>query len=146
MARLTGKDAALYLYVSSSWTYAADIYDWTADTDLALLECRIKGDGAMRHMASHTSGRLSAKRYAEVSGTLALGELLTPGTRLDFAVVIRDPALFAQSGAPDPTTFSGNASGKIQGTGYVTKSHVNAPRGLATDEFELTYDTVPVIT
>ncbi len=146
MARLTGKDAALYLYVSSSWTYAADLYDWTCDTDETLLECRMKGDLAMRYMPSHTSGRLSAKRYVEVGGTTFLGALLTPQVRLDFAVVIRDPALFAQSGAPDPTSFSGNASGKIQGTGYVTKSHVNAPRGLSTDEFELTFDTVPVIT
>ena len=144
MARTTGKQAALYVNNGGGWNYVADLYEWTAETELVLLDASIKGDNAERHMASHTRGRLSARRYIQVGGPAALGDFLTPGVRLDFAVVVRDPANVA--GVADPTGFTGNTTAKVQGTGYVTQSRINAPRGLATDEWELQYDTVPVIT
>jgi len=143
MARVTGKAAAMYVNNGGGWAYVADLYDWVCDTELVLLDASIKGDSAERHMVSHTRGRLSAKRYIENAGVAALGDFLTPGVRLDFAVVVLDPAL---PGTPAPTGFSTNTTAKIQGTGFVTTSHITAPRGMATDEVEIQMDTVPVIT
>jgi hypothetical protein len=83
---------------------------------------------------------LTAKRYVELGGHFALGDLITAGARLDWAVVSLDAV------PPDPSAFSGNTSGKAQGTGYITRATMGAPRGMVTDDFEMTLDTLPAIT
>src|SRR5438046_2238673 len=138
--RIVGKRAALYVF-SGSWGYVADLHDWTVEAETVTHDVSIKGDVAERMIPSHTRGRLTAKRYVQAGLALANNVInaAVNGTRLDWAVVSVDTI------PPTVTGFTGNAFAKIQGTGYVTRGTVNAPRGPVVDEWELTFDTVPTM-
>jgi hypothetical protein len=139
--RIVGKRAALYVF-SGSWNYVADIFDWTLEVETVVENASIKGDIAERQSPSHTRGRLTARRY--VQGTLALANNVVNaavnGTRLDWAVVTVDTI------PPTTSGFTTNSFAKAQGTGYVTRGTLSAPRGMVIDEWEMTLDTVPALT
>jgi hypothetical protein len=139
--RIVGKRAALYVF-SGSWNFVADLFDWSVEVETTTADASIKGDVAARMIPINTHGRLTAKRY--VQSTLALANNVVnaavSGTRLDWAVVSVDTI------PPTVSGFTGNAFAKIQGTGYVTRGTVSAPRGPVVDEWEVQLDTVPVLT
>jgi len=139
MPRIVGKQGSLLLFLLGAWNYVADIYDWQLAYEMVTLDASIKGDSAQRLEISHGQGRLTAKRYVQVGGAFALGDTITAGVRLDWAVVTVDTV------PPTPTGFSGNISAKAQGTGYVVRATMGAPRGMVQDDFELQLDTLPVI-
>jgi hypothetical protein len=138
--RIVGKRAALYVY-SGSWNYVADIFDWSVECETVTLDASIKGDVAERMIPSHTRGRLTARRYVQAGLALAnnVVNAAVSGTRLDWAVVSVDTI------PPTVSGFTGNAFAKIQGTGYVTRGTVDAPRGPVVDGWEVSFDTVPVM-
>lgn len=139
--RLVGKRASL-LINSSGWNYVADLYDWNLEVETVTFEASIKGEVAERHVPSHIRGRLTARRYVQSVAALANNVITAAvnGTRLDWAIVGVDTI------PPTPANFSGNAAIKAQGTGYVTRGTIAAPRGAITDDWEMTLDTVPTIT
>jgi len=139
MARIVGKDAALYLNISGTWNFVADLFDWSFDYESVTFDASIKGDLSERPVVSHGRGRLSAKRYVEAVAAFSLADLVTTAARYDWAVVSVDTV------PPAPSGFSTNANAKIQGTGYVVRAQAHAPQSLVEDSFELLLDTVPVI-
>jgi hypothetical protein len=139
MPRIVGKAGSLLLNISGSWNFVADIYNWELSYEMVTLDASIKGDGAQRLTVSHGQGRLSAKRYVEVGGAFALGDLITSGLRYDWAVVALDTA------PPSPAGFTTNTGAKAQGTGYFVRAQMSAPRGMVQDDMEMALDTLPII-
>jgi hypothetical protein len=152
MPRLTGKNAALYLSFNdgSSWAWVADLYDWVVEIQLITFAASIKGDRFDRRVPSHLEGRLTARRYVQSTSVLAASILaannqldgsfaFSEGQRIQWAVVGVDPA-FPTAG--DASGFSGNANTKVQGTGYVDRAHLAAPRTQLEDDFEIQIDTL----
>jgi hypothetical protein len=135
MARITGKNGALYLFLSGSWTAVGDLYDWDLNYEMVTLDGSIKGDGAERLAVSHGQGRLSAKRFVQGALTFVFADLITAGARLDWALVTIDTGV---------ANFSTNPNAKIQGTGYLVRSQTRDPRGMAEDNMEIQCDTTPV--
>ena len=138
--RLVGKRASLLIY-SGSWSFVADLYDWTLEAETVVYDAAIKGDLWERQIPSHGRGRLTARRYVQTTLALANNVLnaAVSGTRLDWALVVLDTI------PPTPAYFSGNTNAKMQGTGYVTRGTVAAPRGAVQDDWEMQLDTLPVM-
>jgi hypothetical protein len=159
MARLTGKNAALYISPDGVATFAwvADLYEWVAEIRLVTFASSIKGDRFDRRTQSHLEGTLTARRFVEnVLANLALANLIvgannviaagpsfafTQGNRIQFAVVGADQGFPAGGNAANFTSVS-TLGPKIQGTGYITRAHVGAPRERIEDDFEMILDTL----
>lgn len=156
MARLTGKNGALYISANngSTWSWVGDLYEWRLDLRTITFAVSIKGSATDRRQPSHLEGRLTARRYVQSTGALAPNVVgaspttdagthnFVPGVRLQWAVVAVDPG-FPSGG--NPNTFSTNANVKAQGTGYVDQGHFGAPRTQVEDDFELIVDTLDVM-
>jgi len=155
---LTGKNAALYVSINdgTSFAWVADLYEWVAEIRLVTFAGSIKGDRFDRRVPSHLEGTLTARRFVEnVLANLALSNLIvaannaidgsthafTEGQRLQFAVVGADEGFPAGGNAANFTSAS-TLGPKIQGTGYVTRAHVGAPRERIEDDFELIMDSL----
>lgn len=154
MARLSGKDAALYLSANagSTWAWVPDLYDITLDVPQITYAARIKGDRIVRRVPSHLGEcKLSARRW--VTATSALAALtftylnsidgsthaFTEGVRVEWAIVGVDPN-FPTGG--DPAGFSSNSNIKAQGTGYLQSGHIGFPREHIEDDCVIAVDTL----
>lgn len=155
MPRLTGKNGALYVSITdgASWLWVADLYEWMLDVRTITFPGSIKGDRFDRRVPSHSEGRLTARRYVTATSVLAVlavaannvigaGNVFTTGQRLAWAVVAVDPN-FPQGGSP--STFDNNPAVKAQGTGYVERGHLGAPRTQIEDDLEVILDTLTVL-
>ena len=153
MPRLTGKNAALYISTNngSTWGWVGDLYEWVLEFRTITFPTSIKGSAFDRRTPSHLEGRLNARRYVQATSVLAASVVgaspstdagthnFVPGIRLQWAVVAVDPG-FPTGG--NPGTFTTNTTVKAQGTGYVDRGHIGAPRTQIEDDFELQADTL----
>jgi hypothetical protein len=165
MARLSGKNAALYVCLPATPTtfvWIADLYDWVVEVRTITLAARIKGDRWDRRVPSHGEGKLTARRYvndisptditgvgvgAAVLAPLAVNAIptiaastfaFTSGYRVQWAVMGVDSG-FPAGG--NPANFNA-ALFSAQGTGYVDQGHQGAPRVQLEDDFAMIIDTL----
>jgi hypothetical protein len=124
-ARITGKLAAVYL--GTTPTKVADIFDWVFTTDTVALRCDIKSDRYAKYSPAENTATLSAKRYNQTDSVLMalVQDAAVNGTQLLFRIDLVD----------NDTGFN-----QIQGQGFVTTGSLNAPRGMVEDTFQVTLD------
>jgi hypothetical protein len=128
MARLTGKNGAVYLDVVGTMTKIADIFDWEFHQNTTVYDVSIKGDPIERFVPSHSSGvRFTAKRYNQ--GLQA------------FAGIPTDAALNAtlETWRLDLVDASGSFT-QITVYGYAIAASTNAPRGMSEETIEIQCD------
>lgn len=127
MARITGILGAVYL--GSTPTKVADIYDWTFEATTEVLPVDIKMDAYHKFVPGAGGARFTAKRRVQTVSALnnlAL-DAATNATQLLFRLdLIDNSGGFAQ----------------IQGQGYVSSGSLSAPQAPVDDTFEVTFDGV----
>jgi hypothetical protein len=131
MARIVGKNAALYL--GASPVKVGDIFDWTFEATVENVPCSIKMDAYERFIPSFGTARLTAQRYVNTR-TLLLNETLDAISNAE-----------QQTFRLDLVDASGSFS-QISGTGYINRAALAAPRGMVVDDFELVVDGIWAIT
>lgn len=139
MARITGKNGALYVFNGSAWVLVLDNYEWEAEVETVTVDGSVKGDVFERQMPTHGRGRVRCRRYVEPGATLALANnvlnAISNGTRIDFALVSIDQGV---------SNFSSNPNVRVQSAGYVTRGTVRSPqRSGFEDDWEITMDVLP---
>ncbi len=127
MPRITGISGALY--IGSTPTKVADIYDWQFETTTDLLPIDIKGDYFHKFTPDAGGARFTAKRRNQASAVLAAlaPDAALNGTQLLFRLDLVDA--------------SGSYT-QITGQGYVSDGSLNAPRDVVDDTVGLTFDGV----
>ncbi len=127
MPRITGISGALYL--GTTPTKVADIYDWQFETSTDLLPVDIKGDYFHKFLPDAGGARLTAKRRNQTSAVLSA---LAPDAALNATQLLFRADLVDASGS-----FT-----QITGQGYVSSGSLNAPRDVVDDTFEITLDGI----
>jgi hypothetical protein len=128
MARLTGKNGAVYVKIVSTFTKVADIFDWEFHNNTTVYDISIKGDTIERWIPSHNSGvRFTAKRYNQ-------------GTTV-FPLQVIDSAVNAtQTEWRLDLIDNNNSFVQITVRGYAIAGSTSAPRGMSEETFELQID------
>lgn len=144
MARITGKQGAVYIGGTSTGNKIADLYNWTLEVDVEMAECSVKADKHEKYVVGRTTSRVTAERY--VTNPTALASLAVTAGGTGGNSTGGTTVTFKLEGLDD-TPGSAPAGGPvITGEGYVSKGNLTVPRGLITDTLEITGNQMPVVT
>ncbi len=137
MARITGKAGAVYINGTSGANKIADIYNWEMDVDVEMAECGIKGEKHQKYVAGTTTSRVRAQRYT-VNPTLASPGAVTAGNSADTAggTTVTYTLYGIDGGATGPV---------VTGEGFISRGSLRVPRGMISDELEITGTAMPTI-
>lgn len=129
MARITGKDGAVYLGANiAGLAKVADIYDWAFDAEVEVRSARIKMDLFERVSPAFGRATFTAKRRVEdpAVGAVELKDSANVGERLACRLDLVD----------NNSNFH-----QIRGHGYFQAATLNAPRDAVDDTFTFIFDS-----
>jgi len=132
VARITGILGAVYM--GSTPTRVADVYDWTFQSAIDLHPVDIKGDAYHKWGVGAAGATFSAKRRVETTGF--------------FSGIVLTSAAANADGVPDQTLFrldlidSQSGFTQITGQGFISAGSLNAPQDAVDDTIEITLDGV----
>ena len=146
MARITGKLGRIFLN-NGAGLFIADLFEWTAEFELEMEPCAIKGEIEENYAVGGFSGRIRAQRYStdgSNDSVFASGVVATANTAANDGTGVNGPSRRIQYRLEQ---IAGAAAGAIVGgQGIISRGGLNTPRGgMALDTIEIMMTSVPAV-
>lgn len=142
MPRITGKLGRISL--NAGGAFVADLFNWTAEWELELEPCGIKGEIAEKYSVGAFTGRITAERFSTTTDNDSV-----------FADGARDTANTANTigsagGGEQISYVLQQVSGGLQGTsiagiGIISRGSLTSPRAMALDTLEIQMTSIPTL-